>query len=250
MDASAIDIRNVWFSFNGQAVLKDVSLQVAKGEFMAMIGPNGGGKTTLLKIILGLLEPDRGSVKVLGLPPKRAASRIGYVPQDVHVNKEFPISALEVVLMGRLGTGSRLGRYSRDDRFKAHRALEKMKMGSYCSRRIGELSGGQRQRVMIARAMVSDPDILILDEPISSIDTHGQSDFYDLLKALNESVTIVMVSHDMMALHQHVESVACVNRDVHYHGAAEFTEEMLDMYECPVEIVAHGIPHRVLKNHK
>jgi zinc transport system ATP-binding protein len=152
--------------------------------------------------------------------------------------------------MGRLGNGSRLGRYSRNDRFRAHQALEKMKMGSYCSRRVGELSGGQRQRVMIARAMVSEPEILILDEPISSIDTHGQSDFYDLLKALNESVTIVMVSHDMMALHQHVESVACVNRDLHYHGAAEITGEMLDMYECPVEIVAHGIPHRVLKNHK
>ncbi|MCF8051536.1 MAG: ABC transporter ATP-binding protein [Desulfobacterales bacterium] len=246
----AIDIRRLWFSYNGQVVLKDVSLQVARGEFMAMIGPNGGGKTTLLKIMLGLLEPDRGEARVLGLPPKKAAPRIGYVPQDVHINKEFPITALDVVLMGRLWKKKGWGRYSKEDRFKAHQALDQVQMGAFCSRRIGELSGGQRQRVLIARAMVSSPEVLILDEPISSIDTRGQAEFYDLLKALNESVTIVMVSHDMMALHQHVESVACVNRDVHYHGAAEITDEMLDMYECPVEIVAHGVPHRVLKSHK
>ncbi len=248
MDAPAIDIRHVWFSYNGQPVLKDVSLQVARGEFMAVIGPNGGGKTTLLKIILGLLKPDRGDIRVLGQPPKKAAPRLGYVPQDVHVNREFPITALEVVLMGRMGTGGGR-RYSAEDRFRAHQALERLQMGSFCSRRMGELSGGQRQRVLIARAMASQPEVLILDEPTSSIDTHGQAEFYDLLRSLNASVTIVMVSHDMMALHQHVESVACVNRDVHYHGEAEITDEMLDMYECPVEIVAHGVPHRVLKNH-
>jgi len=250
MENAAIDIRNVWFSYNGQTVLKNVSLQVNRGEFMAVIGPNGGGKSTLLKLMLGLLAPDRGTIRVLGLLPKKAAPRIGYVPQDVHINKEFPITALDVVLMGRLGAGNKTGRYTRQDRFEAHRALEKLQIGSFCNRRIGELSGGQRQRVLIARAMVSAPELLILDEPISSIDTHGQGEFYDLLKVLNASVTIVMVSHDMMALHQRVESVACVNRDVHYHGAAEITEEMLDMYECPVEIVAHGVPHRVLKQHE
>ncbi|MGD8367267.1 MAG: ABC transporter ATP-binding protein [Desulfobacterales bacterium] len=248
MDGPAIDVRHVWFSYNGHPVLKDVSLQVARGEFMAMIGPNGGGKTTLLKIILGLLKPDRGEIRVLGLPPKKAAPRIGYVPQDIHINREFPVTPMDVVLMGRMAPGGRR-RYSPEDRFQAHQALEKLQMGSFCSRRMGELSGGQRQRVLIARAMVSSPEVLILDEPTSSIDTHGQAEFYDLLRALNESVTIVMVSHDMMALHQHVESVACVNRDVHYHGAAEITDEMLDMYECPVEIVAHGVPHRVLRNH-
>ena len=248
MDSPAIDIDRIWFSYNGHPVLKEVSLQVSRGEFMAVIGPNGGGKTTLLKIILGLLEPDRGNVRVLGLPPKKAAPRLGYVPQDVHINRGFPVTSLDVVLMGRLGSGG-TGRYSRQDRFLAHRALDEVQMGPFCARRMGELSGGQRQRVMIARAMVSSPEILVLDEPTSSIDTQGQAEFYELLKTLNESTTIVMVSHDMMALHRQVESVACVNRDLHYHGAAEITDEMLDMYECPVEIVAHGVPHRVLKNH-
>jgi zinc transport system ATP-binding protein len=249
MDNPALDIRRVWFSYNGHPVLQDVSLEVARGEFMAVIGPNGGGKTTLLKIILGLLKPDRGAVRVLGLPPKKAAPRLGYVPQDVHINKDFPVTALDVVLMGRMGSGGSR-RYSMEDRLQAHQALEKLQMETLCSRRMGELSGGQRQRVLIARAMVSSPELLILDEPTSSIDTKGQAEFYELLRRLNESVTIVMVSHDMLALHQHVESVACVNRDVHYHGAAEITDEMLDMYECPVEIVAHGVPHRVLKNHR
>ncbi len=248
MDGPAIDARHIWFSYNGNPVLKDVSLQVARGEFIAVIGPNGGGKTTLLKLILGLLKPDRGKIRVLGLAPKKAAPRLGYVPQDIHVNREFPVTALDVVLMGRMGPGGKR-RYSPEDRLRAHEALDKLQMGSFCYRRMGELSGGQRQRVLIARAMVSSPEVLVLDEPTSSIDTHGQAEFYELLRSLNESVTIVMVSHDMMALHQHVESVACVNRSVHYHGAAEITDEMLDMYECPVEIVAHGVPHRVLKNH-
>jgi zinc transport system ATP-binding protein len=165
------------------------------------------------------------------------------------VNKDFPINALDVVLMGRMASGRGWGWHSKADRLAAHRVLEQLDMGALSRRRIGELSGGQRQRVLIARALVTDPKILFLDEPISSIDSRGQADFYELLKDLNKTVTIVMVSHDMMMLHHHVQSVACVNRNVHYHDQAEITPEMIDMYECPVEIVAHGLPHRVLRRH-
>jgi zinc transport system ATP-binding protein len=251
MASVLIEIRNLWYSFNGHPVLKEVSFDIFKGEFLALIGPNGGGKTTLLKIMLGLLKPTRGSVKVFGEPPKSATHRIGYVPQDVHINKSFPISAMDVVLMGRLRMAGkkRLG-YSGDDLASVRDAMEKMGIWDYRTRRIGELSGGQRQRVFIARALAAGPEILFLDEPTASIDKEGQGQFYDLLKRLNENVAIVLASHDVMIISSYVKSVACVNKDVHYHDGAEITDAMLDMYACPVEMIAHGMPHRVLKTHK
>jgi zinc transport system ATP-binding protein len=249
MGKSVIEVNNLWYSFNGRPVLREVSLQVRQGEFLAMIGPNGGGKTTLLKLMLGLLKPDRGSIRVFGLPPRKAAHRIGYVPQDVHINKDFPISAMDVVLMGRIKSGRGWRRTSRSDRVLAHKALDGLEMGPYCDRRIGKLSGGQLQRVFIARAMATEPEILFLDEPTASVDSQGQAEFYELLKQLNRSVTIVMVSHDLMMLHHDVQSVACVNQNLHYHNEAEITDDMLDMYACPVELLAHGVPHRVLKKH-
>lgn len=249
MQTDIIKIRNVWFSYNGQPVLKEVSFDVRQGEFLAIIGPNGGGKTTLLKLMLGLIKPARGDIRVMGRTPPLSSPHIGYVPQDVHINSRFPITALDVVLMGRLRHGRKLSRHSAKDRRDALQAIDKMGMNKYCDQRIGELSGGQRQRIFIARALVTDPDILFLDEPTASIDTQGQADFFDLLKDLNRTITIVMVSHDLMMLSSHVKSVACVNRKVHYHDEAEITDEMVDMYHCPVELIAHGFPHRVLKKH-
>jgi len=249
MSQPIIEIQNLSFAYNSQEVLKDVSLTVKQGEFLALIGPNGGGKTTLLKLILGLLDADKGTIRVFGHPPRKASHRIGYVPQDVHINKSFPVTAMDVVLMGRRTSGKRRAHHSKEDRGAAKNTLETVGMGDFIQRRIGKLSGGQRQRVFIARALATDPDVLLLDEPTASIDPQGQSDFYTLLKDLNETVTVVLVSHDLMILTSYVRSVACVNQQVHYHEEAEITEEMLTMYACPVELVAHGIPHRVLRKH-
>lgn len=244
-----IEIRNLRFSFNGNLVLKDVSFNVKQGDFLALIGPNGGGKTTMLKLMLGFLEPDQGMVRVFGRPPRKVSRHIGYIPQYIHMNSSFPISVMDVVLMGRLRSGRFWSGHTREDRIKAGKALEKLEMSEYHDQRIGELSGGQRQRVFIARAIVTEPEILVLDEPTASIDTRGQTDFYEILKDLNKTTTILLVSHDLMVISRHVKSVACVNQSVFYHDDAEFTDDMLNMYNCPVELVAHGLPHRVLKQH-
>ncbi|MBW1703822.1 MAG: metal ABC transporter ATP-binding protein [Deltaproteobacteria bacterium] len=251
MESPVIEVRDLWFSFNGQPVLKEVNLTIHSGCFLAVIGPNGGGKTTLLKLMLGLLEPDRGTVSVLGSAPKEVTPRIGYVPQDIGVNGNFPISVLNVALMGRMRGGGGWWRFSKEDRMVAQKALERMEMWGYSNHRMEELSGGQRQRVFIARALVAEPEILLLDEPTASVDTKGQSDLYEFLKELNETVTIVVVSHDLSIVSSYVKSVACVNQNLIFHDAAEITGEMLEMaYHCPVELIAHGLPHRVLREHK
>jgi zinc transport system ATP-binding protein len=251
MDSPVIEVRDLWFSFNGQEVLKEVNLTVNAGCFLAVIGPNGGGKTTLLKLMLGLLEPDRGTLKVLGVAPREASPRIGYVPQDIGVKSTFPISVFNVALMGRMRGGGGWWRFSKADRTLAQKALERMEMWEYSSHRMEELSHGQRQRVFIARALVAEPEILLLDEPTASVDTKGQTDLYDLLREINETITIVIVSHDLGIVSSYVKSVACVNRNLIFHDAAEITGEMLEMaYQCPVELIAHGLPHRVLREHK
>jgi zinc transport system ATP-binding protein len=251
MDSQVIEIRDLWFSFNGQAVLKEVNLTVNSGCFLAVIGPNGGGKTTLLKLMLGLLEPDRGTIRILGVTPREAVPRIGYVSQDIGINSTFPISVFNVVLMGRMRGGGGWWRFSKDDRMVAQKALERMEMWEYGTHRMEELSYGQRQRVFIARALVAEPEILLLDEPTASVDTKGQTDLYELLRELNETITIVVVSHDLSIVSSYVKSVACVNQNLIFHDAAEITGEMLEMaYQCPVELIAHGVPHRVLREHK
>jgi zinc transport system ATP-binding protein len=250
MPEPIIQMRDVWFSFNGQPVLQEVNLNVPRGDFLAVIGPNGGGKTTLLKLMLGLLNPTRGTVAVFRESPHRVSHRIGYVPQNVHINKDFPVSVLDVVLMGCLRTGRGWSRHTRQDRAAAQQALEQMRLWGYRDRRIGELSGGQLQRVFIARALVSGPEILFLDEAMASVDAQGRGEFYDALTELNRKVTIVAISHDMMILSRQVKSVACVNRELYHHDSGEITREMLDAaYHCPVDLVAHGIPHRVLGLH-
>jgi zinc transport system ATP-binding protein len=175
----------------------------------------------------------------------------------VHINQNFPISALEVVLMGKRDPRRRWGQHGAQDRRDALQTLERMGMDGFAKRRIGELSGGQRQRVFIARALVTRPQLLLLDEPTASIDTKGQADFYRMLKDLNEEITILVVSHDLLVISTYVKSVACVNKRLHYHQQAEITGDMMEaMYPCtveevcPVELVAHGLPHRVLRSHE
>jgi zinc transport system ATP-binding protein len=257
MSESVIELESVSFAINGQTVLSKVNMSILAGDFMAMIGPNGGGKTTLLKLILGLLKPTDGSIRVLGRPAGNLSHRIGYVPQNTHINPEFPISALDVVLMGQLQPGNRKLRHSKKDRVAAHEALNRMGMGAYCHRRIGQLSGGQRQRVFIARALVCEPEILLLDEPTAHIDTKGQTELYGLLSELNRRMTIVVVSHDLLVLSSHIKSVACVNRRLHYHPQTDIVVGDYDTLcpctaeeVCPVELAAHGLPHGLLGKQK
>ena len=257
MNTPIVEIRDVMFTYNGQAVLEDVSMDILNGDFIAMIGPNGGGKTTLLKLILGLLEPNKGTIRVAGKSARKSSSCIGYVPQDVHINRNFPITVMDVVLMGKLNPRRRWPQTSAEDRREAMTALDRMQMADFSQKKVGELSGGQRQRVFIARALVTQPGLMLLDEPTASIDTKGQAEFFKLLKELNNDMTILVVSHDLLVISRYVKSVACVNKRLHYHNKAEITGDMLKtMYsctveeECPVELVAHGLPHRVLQNHR
>ncbi len=256
MNRTIIEAQNLEFSYQRQQVLRDINLNIQAGDFVAMIGPNGGGKTTLLKLMLGLLKANSGRIQIFGKTPQEASRRIGYVPQDIHINQNFPISAFDVVLMGKLMPGKGWSRHSKEDRMAALQALGRVGMEKYGYHRIGNLSGGQKQRVFIARALVTDPELLLLDEPTASIDTKGQNDFYALLKELNKKITIIVVSHDLMVISRYVKSVACVNQDLHYHGHAELTGEMIEMMynckigeTCPVELIAHGLPHRVLHEH-
>ncbi len=257
MTEPVVELTNVSFAYNGLTILRHVNLVIQQGDFMAMIGPNGGGKTTLIKLMLGLLKPTIGTIRILNRPPEKASHHIGYVPQNTHINPDFPISVLDVVLMGQLQPGNRRIRHSRQDRVVAHEALDRMGMGTHCHRRIGELSGGQRQRVLIARALVCEPEILLLDEPTAHIDTKGQTDLYRLLQTLNREMTIVVVSHDLLLLSPHVKSVACVNSRLHYHPRGQLIGESMENMcpctaeeICPVELVAHGLTHRILKHYK
>ncbi|MDJ0624092.1 MAG: metal ABC transporter ATP-binding protein [Desulfocapsaceae bacterium] len=252
-----IEIKNLDFAYNREVVLKDVNLTIQQNDFVAIIGPNGGGKTTLVKLILGLLSPLKGTLLVDNKSPQKASPCVGYVPQDVHMNRSFPITVIDVALMGKLDPKQRWSRQSAANRRDAMAALDRMDMAAHADKKIGELSGGERQRVLIARALATQPKLLLLDEPTASIDTKGREDLYKLLKKLNKDITVVVVSHDLLVISRYVKSVACVNKSLHYHNQAEITGEMLGaMYlcsveeVCPVELVGHGLSHREAAQHQ
>lgn len=246
-----IELRDVWVRFGDVSVLESVSLSVSCCDFLGIIGPNGGGKSTLLKVILGLVTPERGVVRVLGEPPERSRKQVGYVAQRPAFDRDFPASVWDVVLMGRYPLRGLLRRYAVADMLAAERALERVGMTAARHKQIGRLSGGEQQRVFIARALVGEPRLLLLDEPLANVDPAMQSDLYDLLGDLRRSVTVVMVSHDIGAVSVNVESIACLNRKLFYHGNRELSPETLEAtYQCPVQLIAHGpVPHRVLKEH-
>lgn len=250
-DSTVIELHSVWVRYSGLPVLEDVNLSVKRHDFLGIIGPNGGGKSTLLKVMLGLVTPDEGVVRVLGEPPEHARRNIGYVAQRSAFDHDFPASVWEVVLMGRHRVRGMVRRYDATDGSAAERALERVGMLGARRKQIGRLSGGEQQRVFIARALVGEPQILLLDEPLASVDPAMQSDLYELLGELRRTLTIVMVSHDIGAISVYVDTIACLNRKLHYHGSAELSPEVLEAtYQCPVQLIAHGsVPHRVLKEH-
>ena len=251
MAVPAIEVKDLRFYYDKTPILEGVTFSVEQGDFLGILGPNGGGKSTLLKLLLGILKPCDGMIRVLGEAPHDAKHRVGYMPQNTEFDIAFPISVHEIVLMGRLFR-PRLSRWhSRKDRLKVEEALKKVGMWEYRYASMGRLSGGQRQRVFIARALATDPEILFLDEPTASVDPEFETDLFDFLRELNERVTILVVTHDVGVISRYVKSVACVNRTMILHRGGEITPEMLEMaYQCPVDLIAHGIPHRVLPAHE
>lgn len=246
-----LTIENVNVNFNGFPILRDINLVLQENEFLGIIGPNGGGKTTLLKVILGLIQPTTGRIRIYGRLPLKSRKLIGYVPQYSLFEKDFPISVYDVVAMGRLGNKKLFRKLDSNDRDIIEESLARMQIQSIAGENVGNLSGGQKQRVLIARALASQPKILLLDEPTSSIDTKTGQSFYELLRELNEKISIILISHDIGVVSQYVKKIACLNKDLIFHDSKLITKEMLEKtYQCPVDLIAHGVPHRVLEEHK
>jgi len=236
---AAIRLDGVSFSYDGHRVLEEVSLEVPRGEFLGLIGPNGGGKSTLIRIILGLLQPDRGRVELLGLPPEEGRRRVGYVPQFAGFDRDFPLSVEETVLMGRLPART-FGGYTREDRARVGRLLEELSLQELRGRPLKALSGGELQRVLIARALACDPELLILDEPTANVDLRGEQDIFGLLARLNREMTILVVSHDIGFITGYVTRVACLNRTLLCHGTGEFDAAAMErLYGGHVHRIHH-----------
>lgn len=251
MAEPVIAVENVWAGYNGAVVLENINLQVFANDFVGLIGPNGGGKTTLLRVLLGILAPMQGQVLIMGQPVERGRLALGYVPQIADFDRDFPISVWDVARMGRIGKRGLLRRYSAEDDALVVQALERVEMLDHRNRSIGDLSGGQRQRVYIARALAAQPQILLLDEPTASVDPEVRSSIYELLRDLNDEITILLVTHDLSAISTYVKTIGCVSRQLFYQGDKVITGDMIEeAYHCPVDLIAHGLPHRVLPDHE
>lgn len=250
-DREVVRLDDVWVHYDGVPVLEGINLSVEPNDFLGIIGPNGGGKTTLLKVILGLIKPTRGRVSVMGQTPERGRKFIGYISQHNLFDRDFPVSVLDVVLMGRYSKVGLFQRYREEDRRIASETLKTVEMLDYKDRQVGKLSGGEQQRVFIARALATDPKLLLLDEPTASIDSNMQTEFYELVENLKQRMTIILVSHDISAVSIYVDKIACLNHQLFYHGSKEVSAEELEKtYHCPIQLIAHGaVPHRILKEH-
>lgn len=250
--SNAIEIRNVSVQYGQHSALKGVEMQIPEGDYLGIIGPNGGGKTTLLKAILGLIPVQSGQIELFGKSAIQGRSEVGYVPQFASMDKSFPITLYDVVLSGRQRSGlSLFFRYSKEDRKMTEELLEEVGILHLAKRQIAELSGGEFQKMLIARALATKPRLLLLDEPTANVDATARNQIYQLLGELNQSITIVLVTHDLMAVSAQVQSLACLNGRLVYHGDPELKENVVDqLYGCPVDLIAHGVPHRVLHVHK
>jgi len=251
MSEPLIEVRDVWVTMRGHTVLEGVNLSIHPDDFYAIIGPNGGGKTTLLRVVLGLLRPCRGEVRFSSGMRTGRESEIGYVPQFRTFDFDYPITVRDMVLSGRLGRINRLPRRYRNlDRERADEALDTMGISDLADRQIRDLSGGEQQRAIIARALVGEPKVLLLDEPTVYVDTPTTLQFYEILDRLRERMAIVLVTHDIGVIPDRITRVACLNRRLYTHDSDEITPDMLEAaYHCPVDLIAHGVPHRVFSDH-
>ena len=243
------EIKELSAGYNGKIVLEAVNFHVSEDDFIGVIGPNGGGKTTLLKVILGLLKPLTGSIVFNETHLKR--NRIGYLPQMSAGDNAFPVTVTDVILSGLMIQKNYMARMTAHDRAKARNVINELGLGSFEKATLSELSGGELQRVYLGRAIIGDPKLLLLDEPDNFVDASFESDFYQKLHELNDRMAILMVSHDVGTISSHVKSYACVNRRLHYHPSPEITKDQLSAYNCPIQLVTHGrIPHTVLEKHE
>ncbi|MEA3422781.1 MAG: metal ABC transporter ATP-binding protein [Bacillota bacterium] len=240
-----IEIKDVSVNYKNVKALDRVSISIKKGTFIGVIGPNGGGKTTLIKVLLGLIKPTTGEVLIHSDKP------IGYVPQFNNFEKKFPITVCKVVLMGSMSDNKNIfHKYKKEDKEKSLKVMTLLGIEYLSDRLISQLSGGQMQKVLIARALMTDPDILILDEPTASIDSQSRTDIYNLFNDLKGNKTIILISHDIGSISSYVDSIACLNVQLYHHEDGKLTEETTaKVYGCPVDIIAHGVPHRVLPEH-
>lgn len=246
-----IDIRNITVGYDENIILSDVSLTIHDSDFIGVIGPNGGGKTTLLKAILGLLTPLRGEVVFHDCMTQGNHHRIGYLPQINNIDRKFPISVSEVVRSGLMSKKRIIKAYAKTDLEFANQLMEQMGIFEIRNKAIGELSGGQIQRALLCRALVNQPKLLVLDEPNTYVDNRFEKELYEKLRKLNENIAILLVSHDLGTISTYVKSIACVNHSLHYHPGNKITPELMEAYECPIQIITHGrIPHTVLKQHE
>ena len=245
-----IKLSNVYAGYQpDKVVLRDVSFEVRPNDFVGIIGPNGGGKSTLLKVVLGLLSPLSGSVKYEN-ESRPDKCMMGYLPQVNSSEKSFPIRVIDVVLSGLMGKKGLIKRYSKQEKEKAVELLRFVNLESHAYSTIGKLSGGQMQRVFLCRAIINTPKVLILDEPNNFVDKSFERELYELLCELNKKMAILLVSHDIGTIPSIVKTIACVNEELHYHNTNIITPEVLQTYNCPIELITHGsVPHRVLHNH-
>lgn len=249
---TALKITDLSVSYGEVDALEHVSLEVKEGEYLAVIGPNGGGKTTLISSILGTVKKKHGDIRIFGEDGAKNRSLLGYVPQNSNVSRSFPITVSETVMTAFLKKGLHpFKKFTSDDREKALKYLQMLDLAHLSERNVSELSGGEFQRLLIARALASDPKMLVLDEPVSNVDPKSRETIYSLLGKLNkDGLTILMVTHDLFAVSSFVGSIACLNRTLVYHGEPKITDEISHaMYGCPVDLIAHGVSHRVLGGH-
>ncbi|NCD41185.1 MAG: ABC transporter ATP-binding protein [Bacteroidia bacterium] len=246
-----IQLKDITAGYQNSIVLRNVNLTVNPGDYIGVIGPNGGGKTTLLKVILGIIKPQSGKV-IFGDKIRLSKEKtIGYLPQLNDFDKRFPVSVTDIVLSGFLSGNAVLHRYTKQERERAHFLMKKMGIENIRKKPAGEISGGQLQRALLSRALASNPEILILDEPNTYVDNKFEHELYENLKAFNEEgKAIILVTHDVGTISYYIKSIACVNETLFFHPSNIITEKQLATYNCPIQIITHGdIPHTVLKTH-
>lgn len=247
--AELLKIENLTVAYEQKTALDNISLTVEERDFIGIIGPNGGGKTTLLKAILGLVKPNSGKI-IFSEKLKNRGGDIGYLPQINKFDQRFPITVADVIYSGLIARNGWMIKSAKERQEKANAIIDDLGIRNIANKAIGELSGGQMQRAFLGRALISDPKMLILDEPNTYVDSQFESELYTKLTELNKRMAILLVSHDVGTISTQVKSIACVNKSLHYHSSNKISEDELASYNCPIQIITHGeIPHTVLKTH-